>query len=150
MTDLYGVNYTKAYVNKPSEKAGKGEYNGHVKILFDEYVVPAANELATADFIYLGKLPKGARVIGGKVKCEAAGATGIFQIGYEANGVDAVDVDGFAAAVDPGAAAVLQELDGAAIGKKFLAETTVVLDVTEVTADAGGDTYQVWIQYIVD
>jgi len=150
MTDLYGSNYTKAYVNKPSEKAGKGEYNGHVKILFDEYVVPTANELATADFIYLGKLPKGARVLGGKVKTDAAGATGIFDIGYLANGVDAADADAFAASVDPGAAAVLQELNGVAIGKKFEAETTVLIDVTEVTADAGGDRIQVWIEYVVD
>ena len=150
MTDLYGSNYTKAYVNMPSEKAGKGEYNGHVKILFDEYVVPTANELATADFIYLGKLPKGARVLGGKVKTDAAGATGIFDIGYLANGVDAADADAFAASVDPGAAAVLQELNGAAIGKKFEAETTVLIDVTEVTADAGGDRIQVWIEYVVD
>jgi len=150
MTDLYGSNYTKAYVNKPSEKAGTGEYNGHVKILFDEYVVPTANELATADFIYLGKLPKGARVLGGKVKTDAAGATGIFDIGYLANGVDAADADAFAASVDPGAAAVLQELNGVAIGKKFEAETTVLIDVTEVTADAGGDRIQVWIEYVVD
>lgn len=150
MADLYGSNYTKAYVSKPSEKAAKGEYNGHVKTLYDEYVVPLANELATADFVYIGKLPAGARVLGGKVKCQAAGATGIFDIGYLANGVDAVDADGFAAGVDPGAAAVLQELNGAAIGKKFTVETTVLLDVTEITADAGGDTYQVWIQYIVD
>lgn len=150
MADLYASNYTKVYVNKPSEKAGKGEYNGHVKVLYDEYVVPTANELGTSDVLYFGKLPAGARVLGGKVKMQASGATGIFDIGYLANGVDAADPDGFAASVDPGAAAVLQELNGAAIGKKFTVETTVVVDVSEVTADSGDDTLQIWIEYIVD
>lgn len=148
MADLYGANYTKVYVNKPSEKAGKGEFNGHVKTLYDEYTFLA--EAGTSDVVYLGKLPAGARVVGGKVKCPSTGATGIFDLGYLANGVDAADADGFAAAVDPGAAAVLADLNGAAIGKKFTVETTIVADFSEVTASATGDVLQVWVEYIID
>ena len=58
MSALYGANYTKAYVNNPSERPNVGEYGGSVKLLLDS----SATGVAT-DTINIGKLPKNAKVL---------------------------------------------------------------------------------------
>lgn len=58
MSDIYGSNYTKAYINNPAEQANMGEYGGVKKVIFDQVATGAG-----ADVLYIGKLPKGARVI---------------------------------------------------------------------------------------
>ncbi len=149
MASKYSTQYNRAYVAVPSEKIAPGEQSGEIRSLYTEYTAPAATELATSDTLYLGKLPPGARVIGGQVKCPATGATGIFDVGYQANGVDSADLDAFVVGADPGAAAVAAQLAGAGVGKKFTVETTVVLTPTEVTAALAGLTLQVWLNYVV-
>ena len=149
MTDLYGVNYTKAYVNKPSEKAGKGEYNGHVKVLFDEHTF-VADVNSISDTVYIGKLPAGARVLAAYTICGSTGTTGIYNVGYRANGVDSADPDAFVVGADAGGQAVSEAGAGAALGKKFTAETTVLATLTEATDSASDVVVQVWVEYIVD
>lgn len=58
MANIYGANYTKAYVNAIQEQANAGEYGGAVKVLFDQVAAGAG-----ADVMYVGKLPKGARIL---------------------------------------------------------------------------------------
>lgn len=58
MADIYGANYTKAYINNPAEQANMGEYGGVKKVLFDKVAAGAG-----ADVLSIGKLPKGARVL---------------------------------------------------------------------------------------
>jgi len=58
MANIYGENYTKAFINNPAEQAKAGEYGGAVKVLFD--LVAAG---AGADVLHIGKLPKGSRVL---------------------------------------------------------------------------------------
>ena len=58
MSNIYGANYTKAYVNPIQEQAKAGEYGGSVKVLFDQVAAGAG-----ADVMYVGKLPKGARIL---------------------------------------------------------------------------------------
>lgn len=58
MANIYGENYTKAFINNPSEQANMGEYGGVKKVLFDRVAAGAA-----ADVLSIGKLPKGARVL---------------------------------------------------------------------------------------
>jgi hypothetical protein len=147
MASKYSSNYQKAYVDVPSAKIPPGEQSGEIRSLYCEYVATA--ELATTDTLYLGKLPPGARVIGGQIKCPATGATGIFDVGYQANGVDVADLDAFVVGADPGAAAVAAQLAGAGVGKKFTVETTVVLTPSEITAALTGLTVQVWLNYVV-
>ncbi len=147
MANKYSTGYQRAYVDVPSAKINPGEQSGEVKSLYAEFT--AAGELATTDTLYLGKLPPGARVIGGKIKCPASGATGIVDVGYQANGVDSADLNAFVEGADPGAAAVAAEVNGAGVGKKFTVETTVVLTPTEVTAALVGLTLQVWLDYVV-
>lgn len=147
MANKYSSNYQAAYVDVPASKIPPGEQSGDVKTMYAEYV--ADGELAVADVLYLGKLPKGARVVGGRIICPASGITGIFDVGYLANGVDAADADAFVVAADPGAAAVSADIAGAGLGKKFEAETTVVLDPSEVTAALNGLTIKFWLHYVI-
>lgn len=150
MANYYSSQYQKAYVDVPSQNINPGEQGGKIKSLVASYTVPTADELATTDTLFLGKLPAGARVVDAKIVCPATGATGILDVGYQANGVDAADLDGFIDGVDPGAAAVCANGNGVAIGKKFSVETNVVLTPTEITADAGTKTIVVVISYVVE
>lgn len=147
MANYYSTNYQKAYVDVPSQKIAPGEQSGDVKVMYAE--ITGAAEATTSDTIYLGKLPKGARVIGGYVKCPATGATGIFNIGHQSNGSDSADLDSFIVGMDPGAAAVAAAIAGAGVGMKFAAETTVVATPTENTAAFTGKTLQFWLQYVL-
>ena len=148
MASKYSTGYQRAYVTVPSEKIAIGEQSGVIKSLYTEYV--ASGELATTDTLYLGKLPPGARVIGGMIKCPASGATGILDVGYQANGVDSADLNAFVEGADPGAADVAAQLAGAGVGKKFTVETTVVCTPSEITASLDTLTLQVWLNYVVD
>lgn len=147
MAKLYSNQYQDAYVSVPSVKIDPGQVNAHKKVLFAD--ITFAAELATTDTVYLGKLPKGARVLNCMLRFPASGATGIVDIGYQANGVDSADLNAFVEGADPGAAAVLAAGAGAGIGKVFTAETTVVMTPTEVTAASTGDVMQFWIEYVV-
>lgn len=147
MATLYGLNYAEAY--NSNGKYRPGEYNGHVKTLYDEHTF-VADVNAVGDDILIGKLPAGARVLSTTIKSVSMGTTGIFELGYQANGVDSADTDGFDAAADAGGQAVQSDGDGVAIGKKFSAETIVQLQLTEATDSALGDTVKVWVNYIVD
>lgn len=149
MADFFGSQWTDAYIDVPQEKIAPGDYAGSIKSIYSSFTVPAADELATTDTLFLAKLPPGARLLDCKVKCPATGATGIFNIGYQANGVDAADLDGFVVGADPGAAAVYAAGAGAGLGKKFTVETNVVLTPTEITADAGTKTVEFWMLYSV-
>lgn len=58
MANIYGANYTKAYINNPAEQSNMGEYGGVKKVVFDQVAAGAG-----ADVLSIGKLPKGARVL---------------------------------------------------------------------------------------
>lgn len=74
MANKYGSNYTKAFVNVPAERANAGEYGGKVKVLFDQLVSGAV----AADVLYIGKLPKGARIL--ELKSIGAGSGAAFNV----------------------------------------------------------------------
>jgi hypothetical protein len=147
MANYYSSQYTNAYQSVPSAKIPPGEVSGEVKSLVATFT-PAA-EIGTSDTLYLGKLPAGARVLSCHINFPASGATGIVDVGYQANGVDSADLDAFIDGVDPGAAAVSAYGVGLGMGKKFSVETTVVMTPTEVTASATGNEIIVSILYVV-
>ena len=152
MATLYGVNYSKKNISVPSEKVQGKEHSGKVRMAFDSYVF-VANVVSGAT-IKLMKLPKGAKVVDAVCKCPSLGTTGIFSLGYEANGVDVADLDGFllATSIDAGGQAVLGSatLGSAAIFKEFSAETQVVLTQTEATDVANGLAIEVAIFYTME
>lgn len=147
MANFYSSQYTDAYVDVPSDKLAPGDQSGDVKSLICDHTFTA--ELTTSDTLYLGKIPAGARVLAVHLRFPASGATGIVDVGYLANGVDSVDVNGFVEGADPGAAAVMAFGTGAAIGKKFTAETTITMIPTENTASATATSVRVMVLYAV-
>lgn len=149
MSTYYGTNAAKL-IASPQPKIAPGEYNGHIKVMYDEHTFEA-NVYSISDVIKVGApLPKNARVLEVKVFCDSLGTTGIMEVGYEANGVDNADTDGFIDAADAGGQAVHAVGDGPAIGKKFTAETQVIATMTEASDGASGDKARFMVFYIVD
>lgn len=70
MANKYGSNYTAAYNDVPRGRPNVGEFGGVVKALFDQLASPVA-----ADVAYMGKLPKGARVLSVSTIGAGSGAT---------------------------------------------------------------------------
>lgn len=151
MATVYGVNAVKAQSENGAIKVQSGEAVGRVRSVYDEYTFPAA-AFASGDVIEIGsKLPAGARVVDAQVKCPSLGTTGIFTLGYAANGLDVADPDAFLTA-DAGGQAVLAKpsLSSAGILKKFEAETQLILTSTEVTTAAAGLKIQVEVEFVLD
>lgn len=152
MATYNAENYEKGYVTKPSEKIEKGEVAGRKRLLFDVRVLDFA--AAVNDEILCGFIPASSMVTDAKIKInKSLGATGIFQAGYKANGVDAEDDSAFVAGADAGGQAVLQRAGAANAGifKRFSEETQVFLKCTEVMDGTVLDgVIQVEIEYVND
>lgn len=151
--NVYGVNYTKAFVSVPAVIVEQGESGGKVKCIYDSYTLPGA-VLDTAAVVTLGaaKLPKGAKVVDAVVKCASLGTTGIVSLGYaaSADGVEAADVDAFVTA-DAGGQAVLQKPVASAAGilKEFSADVALTLTCSEASTNSDVK-IEVAVFYIVD
>jgi hypothetical protein len=150
MASVYGVNNTKKYITNPIDKVAAKEDGGKVRVAYDSYVFPA-NAFASGDKIELMKLPKGAKVVDAFVKAPSLGTTGIFDLGYKANGVDSADSDAFVLSADAGGQAVFKRMSTEAGSfKEFSVETTVELTSTEVTTAASGLTIEVAVFYVLE
>jgi hypothetical protein len=133
MADKYGVNYTKQFVNIPSEKIPKGEQYGRVHVAYDEFTVTEA--IATADNISMMKLPAGSRVIDAKITFSALSNSGVLLVGTAADPNAYLD----AVAVNAEAGALVQNS----------AETQVLITATTATSATSG-TIRLAIFYVVD
>ncbi len=151
MADFNAKNYD--LINSvPSKQADVGEVVGKMKVLFDEFTC-GQNVYAISDKILVGaKLPKGARVLEAQLVSPSLGTTGIMQLGFLANGVDAEDLDAFIVSADAGGQAVKALIPAGAAGlhKKFEAETQLVINFTEASDAANGDKISVAIHYVMD
>ncbi len=58
MADIFGGNYTKEFINEPSEAAAVGEYNGKQRVAIDSF-----SGAAGSDDVYFAKLPVGAFIL---------------------------------------------------------------------------------------
>jgi hypothetical protein len=141
MADKYGVNYTKQFVNIPSEKIPKGEQYGRVHVAYDEFTVTEA--IATADNISMMKLPAGSRVIDAKITFSALSNSGVLLVGTAADPnayLDAVAVNLVPPyQMDAEAGALVQNS----------AETQVLITATTATSATSG-TIRLAIFYVVD
>lgn len=150
MATVYGVNNTKKYITNPIEKVQAKEDGGKVRVAYDSYVFPAA-AFASGDVINLMKLPKGAKVVDAIVKSPSLGTTGIFDLGYLANGVDVADTDAFVLAADAGGQAAFKRMSTEAGSfKEFSVETQVALTSTEITTAAAGLVIEVAVFYVLE
>jgi hypothetical protein len=141
MADKYGVNYTKQYVNVPSEKIPAGEQYGRIHVAYDEFDCSAA--IATDDTIYLMKLPAGSRVIDAKITFTALSNSGVLLVGTAADPNAYLD----AVAVNAAGANQMDAEAGALV--KNSAETQVLMTATTATSATSG-TIRLAIFYVVD
>lgn len=150
-------NYQAGYFDKPSEKYPKGELNGKRKVTLDSKVlVDAAGTagLKTGDRVLLGPIPASSKFLNAKAHInKSLGVTGIFDLGYLANGVDAEDTDAFVKGVDGGGQAALKEtaFGDAGLYKRFSKETFLVLICTEDMDDSVLDAVvTIEVEYVND
>lgn len=147
MANIYGVNHTAQYVTVPSQKFSVGDFGGRVRAIIDQYV--PAGAISSGDKLYLGKIPKGAKVIGGMLSHTDLGSTGTAKMGWGASAeldsagaaVEAADDDGLIASVDLNTAAnvpfMWENVPSAGMFKEFSAEVDIILELTASTTAAG-------------
>lgn len=150
--NLYGINATNTLATVPAVNNEPYDLGGRVRVAYDSYTVPSGDEVGTSAVINLFKLPKGARVVGGQLTSSSTASAGVYQVGYQENGVDSAVATAFWAAQDMGAAAIDLQLAGTAAGymKVFGAETQVEVTFTTATTSGAGDTIKVKLFYVVD
>ena len=150
MAALYSTNYTKQFVNVPSEKIPKGEQYGRVHVAYDDYTFAAdVDEDDTIDFM---KIPKGARIIDLHLINTALDG-GTIDVGWTASddGVEAADADGFLDAYNPSSAGSTSLGILAGRMKKFSAEVTVRVTIkADAVAATTADSLKIMILYVVD
>jgi hypothetical protein len=143
MSDVMGVNYTKANSPSPSNLNEVNDWGGKVRCQHDTY---EADGLAAASTIKIAKLPKGARVLPvSKIVHDALTGTGVtLAVGDN----DATpDADRYLAAVSCEAAGVkvLERITGA--GHQLEQDSDII--ITTGTEAATG-TIESFIFYTVD
>jgi len=146
MATKYSTQYNNAYNN--GVKVGEGDIDGRVKNLYAEFVLTEV--FAIGDIAKIGKLPKGATVIEAII-VSPADATGEYDLGWAANGVDAADPNGFIDAAMDTTAQIKKATDAAnnaGLFKTFGAETEVELVGTVATTGTSG-TIKVQISYVL-
>lgn len=120
---------------------------------YDTYELTA--DLAAADKIYLGRLPKGAKVYKAMLAFDDLdGSGGTIDLGYEyVNSADGSnDADGFLAAVDVTSAGIVSTGETAlvdSVGLEMAGEANVVATINGDT-DATSGTIKAVIFYVVD
>jgi hypothetical protein len=153
MTTYYGDNYTKAFVDKPSTQISSGDAGGRKRHIFDSKLLDVA--VLNTEKIYIGKLPKGARVTNAFVRIDKSlGATGIFDLGHgaSASGAISANSDAFVVAADAGGQAVLKgpTLTEIGIGVRFDEEVDVYLTCTENQGVVVTGTIYAEVEYVTD
>ena len=133
MTIKFGDNYTKQYLNRPSEKIEKGEVAGRKRLVFEVETLDFAWQVA--DTLEGPFLPANSLVLDAKIKIDKSlGATGIFDLGHKASSVDALDANAFVSDADGGGQAALQKAAAANVGifKRFAEKVQLLVTCTEV------------------
>lgn len=153
MATLYGSQYEGAYVTKPSSNIAPGDNKARMRFSYFSYTTVVGAAPALNDVIYLCKIPAKARVFEVVFEGEAHTTTGIFSIGWESNGSDAADDNGFIASVDLGGAAAIGKMSSAAglpgNMKQFAKETIVSAKCTEAPDDEA-KTYKGYVAFTLD
>tara|TARA_R100000458_G_scaffold59881_1_gene72424 strand:- start:5561 stop:6019 length:459 start_codon:yes stop_codon:yes gene_type:complete len=152
MAAYYSTNYTKQYVNVPSEKIPKGEQYGVMRVAYDDYTF--AGDVDLNDTITFMKIPKGARILDVHLVNTGMGG-GSIDVGWTASddGSIAADPDGFFDGYVPTNLEInLSEGSLAGRLKKFDAEgcfLQVKIMHNDVATDTA-DSIKIMVMYVVD
>lgn len=139
MAIFKGVNAAKRDAS-PSEKVISTDLHGRLRVSYDEF--DAAGPLAANDTIQLMKVPPGSRIHDIVIASTDLGTTGLVDIGWEDNGVEAANLAGFMAAVDVNAAATVKCMTNVATPTpglfiKFTNETQITAKMNAASTVAG-------------
>lgn len=153
MASKYGLAYTDKFQTVPSVAIAANKYGGRVHVCYDSYALSA--DLAASDKIYMGKLPKGARVIDvilAFADLDASGGT--LDVGYEYNDVgDSAlvdDPDAFLAVVDvtsAGTVGMIEQANMVGFGYETLGNADIVVS-TNGDTDATTGTIKLAVYYV--
>ena len=153
MARKYGVNATKRYASVP-QLAEEGQFGGRVKSMYDSYTLTA--DLASGDFIEMGELPMGARVIDVRlVYADLDASGGTIDCGWEVSedALEAADADGFLTVVDvtsAGSSSMFEDQSSRpGQHKTFTAPVKVGVAINGDT-DATTGTVHMEILYVID
>lgn len=143
MASKYASGYTDKFQTVPSVAIAGNKYGGRVRVCYDSYALTA--DLAASDKIYMGKLPKGARVLDVILSVPALGA-GTLDVGYEYNATGESsltdDTDAFLVGVAVTSAATYSlAADGANVpgfGYEVEGDADVVVTVATDTSATSG------------
>ena len=133
MADFFGTHNTEAFETRPAINVPAGVANGRVRVLYDEFIVPASSPPGAADVIFMGGLliPKGARILDAVIANDVDYSSGTSLIDVE------VVVDGVVTTLITGhdgdaAAAMTRVLvgDQGTIGFELLGEGEIRLNPT--------------------
>ena len=145
MANYYGANASKRLNQAVPELVAGKEAGGIKKVILDKYVLSAV--FAANDLIYIGKLPKGAKVLDVRVVAPDMGGTGTMDIGWlaSADAVEVADDNGFGSAVDISGQAISYKMSSVIGGmpgsyKEFASEVEVTLKMP-ITATTSGTIY---------
>jgi hypothetical protein len=155
MATVYGIQTTRRRNTLPVRLVEQGYQGGNVKVLEDKYTFTA--DLASGDFISMGILPAGARVIDVRVAFDDLDTTGgTIDIGWFAGaaGVEAADDDGFGANVDVATAAGVYSMwtsqrTRPGFAKVFSEAVEVAIKIDGDTDVTTGDVFM-QVLYVVD
>lgn len=152
MASYYGSNFTNIYQTTPSVKVDASDWNGKVRNVYDSYV--STGVLAIGDKIYLGRVPKGGKLLNAILAFTSASTTGVVDLGYEyVNSADGSNVtNGILSAVDVHTAAdtvsMLDQSNAVSFMFEPLGDIYIVMTVTTATDVA--DTYKCAVQYVLE
>src|SRR3990167_10903587 len=152
MASKFGVNYNNAIQVVPSNKVDVSKWGGRMRVMFDSFAL--SGDLAAADKIFMGKLPKGAVVYDAILAfsdLDAAGGT--VDVGYEyADALLVDDPDAFLAAVDvtsAGSVGMIEQANMVGFGYEVEGDAEVIVTVVGDT-DAVTGTIKLAILYALD
>ena len=153
---LYGENYTLAHVDVPASNISVKDAKGKIRVLHDKYTF-VADVIAINTEIYMGKIPKGAKIYDVLVWCGDLGTTGLLHVGWGAgaDAVEAADADGFFASLDVKAAArlgVAMSITAKLAGqfKEFSEEVDLIVKLAEAADSADTEVLEVVVLYTLD
>ncbi len=153
MASKYGLAYTDKFQTVPSVAIAANKYGGRVHVCYDTYAL--AGDLATTDKIYMGKLPKGARVIDAILAFDDLDASGgTLDVGYEYNAVGESalvdDPNAFLDAVDvtsAGTVGMIEQANMVGFGYQVLGDADIVVTPSADT-DATTGTIKLAVYYV--
>lgn len=142
MATLYGIKHTDRFVTKPPVPVPAKWFGGRVRAMSDQYTLLAAP--ADGDVVKLGRLPKGALIVGAEVDfADLDGSGGTIDLGWRCvdTSLSANDDDnGILAAVDVTSAGSVDQAEQTNIvGRQaeMAAEVDIELKFTSCDATSG-------------